>query len=108
MPSLSGLHMWRTISSGHSSRASRSINTSSGRRFLANSRRDFRLNFRVLFVIIAGASLCSNALHFADFVSQFGQEFQNVVDDPDIGHLEDRGFWILVDRDDERISLDAG
>src|ERR1700693_1107821 len=108
MPSLSGLHMCRTISSGHSSRASRSISSWSGRRFLANSRSDLRLSFKVLFAIIDRTSLCRNALHFADFVCQLGQELQDVVNDSHIGHLEDWGLWVLVDRDDERIPFDAG
>src|SRR5512144_3072093 len=108
MPSLSGLHMWRTTSSGHSSRASRSINTSSGRRFLANSRRDLRLSLSVLLAIMTWSSLCGNALHFTNFVRQFGQELQNVVNNSHVSHLKDRSFWILVDRDDEGISLNAG
>ena len=58
MPSLSGLHMWRTISSGHSSRSSSSIKVSSGKRFLANSLSDFRLSFSV-FCAIIGCDLIS-------------------------------------------------
>ena len=58
MPSLSGLHMCRTISTGHSSRSSSSISSSSGSRFLAKSRSDFKLRFNVFLVIIAGTSLC--------------------------------------------------
>src|SRR5437016_13990720 len=107
MPNLSGLHMWRTISSGHSSRASRSINTSSVSRFLANSRRDFRLSFKVLLAIMISTSFRGNALHFADFVRHLGQELQDVVDDADIGHLANRGFWMLVDGNYEGISLDT-
>src|SRR5271157_5788963 len=57
MPSLSGLLMYRTISTGHSSRSSNAISSSSGRRFLAKSRSDFKLRFSVFFVIIGGASL---------------------------------------------------
>src|ERR1700741_786502 len=107
MPSLSGLHMWRTISSGHSSRASRSISTSSVSRFFANSRRDFRLSFKVLLAIMTSTSFRGNALHFADFVRHLGQELQDVGDDADIGNVENRGFWILVDGNDEGIPLDT-
>ena len=57
MPRLSGLLMYRTISTGHSSRLSRSIRSWSGRRFLAKSRSDFKLKFKVFLVIIDGASL---------------------------------------------------
>ena len=59
MPSLSGLLMYRTISTGHSSRSSSAMSSSSGRRFLAKSRSDFKLSCRVFLVIMAGASLCS-------------------------------------------------
>src|ERR1700741_1379842 len=107
MPSLSGLHMWRTISSGHSSRASRSISTSSVSRFLANSRRDFRLNFKVLLAIMISTSFRGTALHFADFVRHLGQELQDVVDDANIGNLKNRSLRILVDSNNEWISLDT-
>src|ERR1700739_4178226 len=107
MPSLSGLHMSRTMPIGHSSRSSSSISVSSGRRFLANSLRDFRLSFSVLYASIGSTSLGGNAAHFADLVGQHGQELQNVVDNSDIGYLENWGFGILVDGDEERISFDA-
>src|SRR5208283_1736588 len=108
MPSLSGLHMSRTISIGHSSRLSRSISTSSGRRFLANSLRDFTLSFKVLCASMGSSSLGGDAAHFADFVGQFRQKLQNVVDDSDIGHLKDGGLRILVNGDQERISFNSG
>src|ERR1700693_1642685 len=101
MPSLSGLHMSRTISIGHSSRLSRSIRTSSGRRFLANSLRDFTLSFSVLDASI-GSSLGGNAAEFTGFVGQFGKELEEVVHDSHVGHLEDRGLGILVDGNQER------
>src|ERR1017187_3471973 len=117
MPSLSGLHMCRTTSIGHSSRASRSISSWSGRRFLANSRNDFRLSFNVLLVIIFYSSLrlfinsvlcfCSsfrrNAVHFEDLVRQFGQELEDIVHNSDVCHLEYWGFRVLVYRNDKRI-----
>src|SRR5208283_843984 len=108
MPSLSGLHMWWTMSSGHSSRSSSSRSTSSGRRFFAKSLSDFKLSFSVLFAIMGRASLCCNVAHFADFVGQFRQEFQNVVDNSDISHLKDRSLRILVNGDQVRTTLNAG
>src|SRR6266700_46485 len=107
MPSLSGLHMSRTMSMGHSSRSSRSMRTSSGRRFLANSLRDFTLSFRVLCASMGSSSLGGNAAEFTSFVSEFGQEFEEVVHDSYIGHLKDGGLGILVNGDEERTSLDA-
>src|SRR5271166_4298421 len=107
MPSLSGLHMWRTISSGHSSRSSSSRSTSSGRRFLAKSLSDFKLNFSVLAVIMFRSSLCRDGSHFADFVSQLRQEFQDVVDNSDVCHLKDWSFGILVNRDQKRTAFKA-
>src|ERR1035441_9347466 len=103
MPSLSGLHIWRTISSGHSSRSSSSRRTSSGRRFLAKSLSDFKLSFSVLAVIMGGASLylCDGS-QFTNFVGQLRQEFQDVIDNSDVCHLEDRSFRILVNGDQER------
>src|SRR5579864_2856793 len=107
IPSLSGLHMSRTISMGHSSRSSRSIRTSSGRRFLANSLSDFKLSFSVLDASMI-SSLGGNAAQFTGFVCQFGEEFEEVIHDSDVGHLKDWGLGILVDRDQERASFDAG
>src|ERR1700751_6129693 len=107
MPSLSGLHMSRTISSGHSSRSSSSIRVWSGRRFLANSLRDFRLSFRVLYASMGSTSLGGYATQFTDLLSQHGQELQDVVDNTDVGHLKDGRLGILVDGDEERSSLDA-
>src|SRR5690242_1493112 len=106
MPNLSGLHISRTTSSGHSSRSSSSMSVSSGKRFLANSLRDFTLSFRVFCASIE-TSLCGNAARFTDFTDQFRQEFQEVVHDSDIGHLEDRGLRVFVDSDDERIAFDT-
>src|ERR1035438_7554570 len=100
MPSLSGLHMSRTISMGHSSRSSRSIRASSGRRFLANSLRDFTLSFSVLDASM-GSSLGGNAAEFTGFVGQFGKELEEV------GHLKDRCLGILVNGDQERTSFNA-
>src|SRR5579871_480813 len=108
MPSLSGLHMSRTISMGHSSRASRSMSTSSGRRFLANSLRDFTLSFNVLYASMSATSFGGNAAHFTGFVGQFRQELQDVIHNSNIGNLKYRGLGILVDSDEERISFDAG
>src|ERR1700692_202529 len=107
MPSLSGLHMSRTTSTGHSSRSSRSIRTSSGRRFLANSLRDFTLSFSVLDASI-GSSLGGHAAEFTGFVGQFGKDLEEVVHDSHVGHLKDRGFGIFVDRDQERASFNSG
>src|ERR1700687_4548103 len=107
MPSLSGLHMSRTTSIGHSSRSSRSIRTSSGRRFLANSLRDFTLNFSVLDASI-GSSLGGNAAEFTGFVGQFGKELEEVVHDSHVGHLEDWGLGILVNGNQERASFNSG
>src|ERR1017187_8259201 len=106
MPSLSGLHMSRTISMGHSSRSSRSIRASSGRRFLANSLRDFTLSFSVLDASM-GSSLGGNAAEFTGFVGQFGKELEEVVHDSEVGHLKDRGLGILVNGDQERTSFNA-
>ena len=76
---------------------------SSGRRFLAKSLSDLKLNFRVLLVIIEMASLhsslCCDAAQFTNLVGQLGQELQDVVDDSDICHLKDRSLGILVDGD---------
>src|SRR5271166_940640 len=108
MPNWSGSHMVWTMSSGHSSRSSSSINTSSGRRFLPKSRSDFKLSFNVFLVIIANASLLAgrvSALCFLNFVGQFRQKFQDVSDDPDICRLKDRRLGVLVDGDDERASF---
>src|SRR5271157_5712103 len=108
MPSWSGSHIWRTMSMGHSSFSSSSMSFSSGSCFLAKSLRDFKLSFRVFAAIIVRSSLCYCVFHFANFVGQFGQELQDVVHNPDICHLEDRGFGILVDGDQERIAFNAG
>src|SRR5208337_4574353 len=112
MPSWSGLHMWWTISTGHSSRSSSSRSTSSGRRFLAKSFSDFKLSFRVLFAIIGIASLCCSfcceRAHLANFVGQFRQELQNVIDNSDISHLKDRSLRILVNGDQEWTAFNAG
>src|SRR5208282_6514795 len=110
MPNWSGLHICRTISSGHSSRSSSSRIFSSVRRFLAKSLSDFTLNFKVLFAIMIGSSLllCCDAAHFSNFVGQFRQELQDVVHNPNICHLKDWRFRILVDGDQKRTALEAG
>src|SRR6476646_3390123 len=102
MPSLSGRHISRTMSMGHSSRASRSMSTSSGSRFLANSLRDFTLSFSVLCASISSTSLGGNAAQFTGLVGQFGQKLQHVVHNSDVRYLKDWGFGILVDGDEER------
>jgi hypothetical protein len=42
-----------------------------------------------------------------DLFGQFRDELQDVGFDAHIGHLEDGGLGILVDRHEERIALDA-
>src|SRR5215471_17741350 len=110
MPSWSGSHMWRTISIGHSSRSSSLISVSSGSFFFAKSRSDFRLSFRVFGAIMTVPSmkdlLRSSAAQFANLVCHFRQELQDVIDNSDIGDLEDRGLGIFVYGDDERISFE--
>src|ERR1035441_5462990 len=104
MPSLSGLLICRMISSGHSSRSSNAISSSSGRRFFAKSRSDFKLNCNVFLVIIVGASLLFSGrdlFGFADLAGQLRQELQDVRDDSNVGHLKDGSFGVLVDGDDE-------
>src|SRR5581483_4811205 len=107
MPSLSGLHMWRTISIGHSSRASRAITSSSGKRFFPKSRSDFRLSFKVFGEIIVVLSM-SNHVLLANFVGEFGQELQQIVDHAYIRDLENRRLRVLVDGDDEGAAFDPG
>src|SRR5450432_2091606 len=107
MPSWSGLHMSWTTSSGHSSRSSNSRSTSSGKRFLAKSRSDFRLNFKVLAAIIINSSLCCDAAQFTGFVGQLRQELQDVVDNSDVGDLKNRSLRILIDSDQERVAFNA-
>src|SRR5208283_4490166 len=115
MPSLSGLHMWWTMSTGHSSRSSSSRSTSSGRRFFAKSLSDFKLNFKVLLEIISDSSLCCSgyfslccdAAHFTNFVGQLGQKLQDVVDNSDVCHLKDRSFRVFVNGDQERTAFNA-
>src|SRR5215469_11973372 len=108
MPTLSGLHRSWTTSRGHSSFSSSSIRVGSGRRFLANSRSDFKLSFRVLAVIMFDSSLCGNRVHFADFRGHIRQKHQNVVDDADVGDLKNRSFWVFVNGDDEGIAFESG
>src|SRR5271157_5149702 len=109
MPSLSGLLMYRTISTGHSSRSSNAISSSSGRRFLAKSRSDFKLRFSVFFVIIGGASLflSRSGFRFADLVCYIWQKLQDVGDNSNVCHLKKRSFVVLVDGDYEGIALNA-
>src|ERR1019366_60119 len=111
MPNLSGSLMCLIISTGHSSRSSNAISSSSGRRFFAKSRSDFKLNCNVFLVIIVGASLCllgRNLFHFADLAGQLRQKLQNVSDDSNVGHLKDGSFGVLVDGDDEGTALKSG
>src|SRR5437588_4933060 len=108
MPSWSGLHIWRTISSGHSSRSSRARSSSSGRRFFAKSLSDFKLNFKVFFAIMTIPLFRRNAVHFADFVGQFGQKLKQVGNDSYICYLEYGCLRVLVDGDQERIAFKAG
>src|ERR1019366_4707099 len=111
MPSLSGSDICRTISTGHSSRSSNAISSSSGRRFFAKSRSDFKLSCNVFLVIIGGASLCflgRNLFHFTDLAGQLRQKLQDVVHNSDVCHLKDGSFGVLVDGDDEGIALKAG
>src|SRR5579859_3906390 len=100
--------MSRTISMGHSSRSSSSISVSSGRRFLANSFRDFTLSFSVFWASISSSSLCGHAAGFTNFVGQFRKEFQNVVDNSNVGDLKDGRLRIFVDGNEKRISFNAG
>src|SRR5664280_2220604 len=111
MPSLSGSDICRTMSTGHSSRSSNAISSSSGRRFFAKSRSDFKLNCNVFLVIIVGASLLFSGrdlFRFADLAGQLRQELQDVSDDSNVGHLKDGSFGVLVDGDDEGTALKAG
>src|SRR5690242_17039435 len=107
MPSLSGLHMCRTISSGHSSRASRAISSWSASRFLANSFNDFTLSLRV-FALIMGATFLSRQTAFlANPCGQRRQEFQDVVDHAHVCDAEDWRLRILVDRHNEGAAFQA-
>src|ERR1035437_6706320 len=111
MPSLSGSDICRTMSTGHSSRSSNAISSSSGRRFFAKSRSDFKLNCNVFLVIIVGASLLfsgRNLFRFADLAGQLRQELQDVSDDSNVGHLKDGSFGVFVNGDDEGTALKAG
>src|ERR1017187_5536529 len=111
MPNLSGSLMCLIISTGHSSRSSNAISSSSGRRFFAKSRSDFKLSCNVFLVIIVGASLCfsgRNLFHFADLAGQLRQKFQDVGDDSNVGHLKDGSFGVLVDGHDEGTALKTG
>src|ERR1035437_230309 len=111
MPSLSGLLICRMISSGHSSRSSNAISSSSGRRFFAKSRSDFKLNCNVFLVIIDGASLLFSGrdlFHLTDPAGQLRQELHDVVHNSDVCNLKDRSFGVLVDGHDEGTALKAG
>src|ERR1022692_4621928 len=110
MPSLSGSDISRTISTGHSSRSANAISSSSGRRFFAKSRSDFKLNCNVFLVIIVGASLYflgRNLFDLTDLTGQLRQELQDVSDDSNVGHLKDGSFGVLVDGHDEGTALKA-
>src|ERR1051326_7410693 len=99
--------MWRTISTGHSSFSSSSMRISSGRRFLAKSRNDFKLNLRVFGAIICNSLFCGHATHFKNFAGEGWEELDQIIHNPDIGNLKDRRLGILINGDKERISLDA-
>src|SRR5260370_31337462 len=99
--------MWRTMSNGHSSRASRAMSSASARRFLANSLSDFTLNLSVLALIMTASSLTRDAAFLANLSRQCRQELQDVVHDSDVGDTENRRFGILVDGDNERAAFDA-
>jgi len=43
-----------------------------------------------------------------NFAGQLRQELQNVIDNADIGHLENWSFGILVNGDQERVPFNAG
>src|ERR1019366_9296715 len=110
MPSLSGSDICRTISTGHSSRSSNAISSSSGRRFFAKSRSDFKLSCNVFLVIIVGTSLYfldRNLFDLTDLAGQLRQELQDVGDDANVGHLKDGSFGVLVDGHDEGAALKA-
>ncbi len=44
----------------------------------------------------------------ADQPLEFGYDLEQIADESDVGHLEDRGFAVLVDGDDGACVLDAG
>src|ERR1039457_3166201 len=95
MPNLSGSLMCLIISTGHSSRSSNAISSSSGRRFCAKSRSDFKLSCNVFLVIIVGDSLiflARNLFDLTELAGQLRQELQNVSDDSNVGHLKDGSF----------------
>src|ERR1035437_4009753 len=111
MPNLSGSLMCLIISTGHSSRSSNAISSSSGRRFFAKSRSDFKLNCNVFLVIIVGASLLfldRNLFDLTDLAGQLRQELQDVSDDSNVGHLKDGSFGVLVEGHDEGAALKTG
>src|SRR5579884_1286908 len=95
----SGLHICRTISSGHSSFLSSSRSFSSGSSFFAKSFSDFKLSFSVFLLIMGAASLSSRTRQLANLARQFWQEFKKIIDDAHIGGVEDRGVGIFVDGD---------
>ena len=75
---------------------------------MAKSRSDFKLRFSVFLVIISEPRFAGDAALFANLFGQFRQELQDVVDDADVRHLENGGFGILVDGNDERVALHSG
>src|SRR5271157_390627 len=110
MPNLSGLHICRTTSSGHSSRASSSCSVSSDRRFFAKSLSAFTLALSVFFAIMGGASpfLFGNESQFTDLAGQLRQKLQDVVDNSNVGHLKYWRFGVLVDGHHEGITFNPG
>src|SRR5260370_35163342 len=99
--------MWRTMSNGHSSRASRAMSSASARRFLANSLSDFTLSLSVLALIMTASSLTRDAAFLANLSRQCRQELQDVVHDSHVRHPEDRRLGILVDGDNDSAPLDT-
>src|SRR5258708_18158898 len=107
MPSSSGLHRWRRMSNGISSRVSRPMSSASASRFLANSLSDFTLSLSVLALIMTASSLPRDAAFLANLSRQCRQELQDVVHDSHVRHPEDRRLGILVDGDNERAPFDT-
>src|SRR5262249_59382513 len=50
----------------------------------------------------------SRGLQLLHFLGQLGDRFEEIRDEPVVGHLKDRGFLVLVDRDDDLRVLHAG
>ncbi len=95
------------MSMGHSSRSSRSIRTSSGRRFLANSLKRLHAQLQCFLGKHRFILTWRQCRAFSGFVGQLGQEFEEVVHDSDVGDLKNRRLGILVDGDQERAAFDS-